>query len=460
MVQGSFDLVVIGGGVAGYTAAISAIRHGLRPLLVEKGEVGGVCLHRGCIPTKALLEGAGALAAAQRWGFLCEPPNAIWDRLQQAKERAVAQAHRDLLRLLEKHRVPVARARARLLGPRRVALSDGRQVEARWVVLATGSRPRQLPGLPIDGRRILTSDHLLSLPSPPSDLLIVGGGAVGLEFASLFLDLGVRVKLVEVMPRLLPSEDEEVSQGLRRALERRGAQVFTKANLVPEATIPKEEGVEVTVEVKGEPRRLKVSHVLVAVGRVGNVEDLGLESTAVQVKGGFIAVDDRLRTAQGDVYAVGDVAGAPLLAHKAAAEAAAAVADMVGLHQKPLDRRCIPRVVYTRPQVAAVGLTVEEAVRTGLHVRARRLSLRINAMAALRGEQEGFIKLVYDADTGQVLGVHTLGPQAEELIGEAALAMEAGIHVQQWAQVVHPHPSIAETLGEVVRMAHGSSILL
>ncbi len=459
MVEGSFDLVVIGGGVAGYTAAISAIRHGLRPLLVEEGEVGGVCLHRGCIPTKALLEGAGALAAAQRWGFLCDPPPGIWDHLQQAKERAVAQAHRNLLRLLEKHRVPVARARARLLGPTRVALSDGHQVEGRWIVLATGSRPRQLPGLPTDGRHILTSDHLLSLPSPPSDLLIVGGGAVGLEFASLFLDMGARVTVVEATPRLLPSEDEEVSHGLRRALERRGAQVITGATLVPEATFLKEE-VELTVEIEGVRRRLQAGHVLVAVGRVGNVEDLGLESTAVEVRDGFIAVDEGLRTAQEGVYAIGDVAGGPLLAHKAAAEATAAVANMLGLRQKPLDRRRIPRVVYTRPQAAAVGLTMDEALHTGLRVRARRLSLRINAMATLRGEQEGFIKLIYDVDTGRVLGVHILGPQAEELIGEAALAMEADIPIQQWAQVVHPHPSIAETLGEVVRMAHGSSILL
>jgi len=458
MSEAAYDLVVVGGGIGGYMAAVHAARRGLRPLLVEVAEVGGVCLHRGCIPTKALLQGAADLAAAARWGL--PRPSDAWARLQEAKAQAVAAAHRDLLRLLGKHRIEVAKARARLMGPRRVALDDGREVAARWVVVATGSRPRELAGLPVDGHRILFSDHLLALEAPPRHLLVVGGGAVGLEFASLFLDLGVQVTVVEAMPRILPQEDEEASQALRRALERRGARLFTAATVLPESLSPTGDGLQIVVEVDGERRPLEASHVLVAVGRVGNVEGLGLESAGVRVEGGFVAVDGHGHTGVEGVYAVGDVAGGPLLAHKAAQEAATAVAALAGERPPPLARHHIPRVVYTRPQVAAVGLTMEEALAQGRPARACRLSFRTNAMAAIRRETEGFVKLVYDAETQEVLGAHVLGPQAEELIGEAALALKAGVRLGEWAQIVHPHPSLSETVGEAVRMAHGSSIYL
>ncbi len=458
MADAYYDLVIVGGGIGGYTAAIHAARRGLRPLLVEADKVGGVCLHRGCIPTKALLQGAAELAAAARWGLSW--PLDAWARLQEAKRQAVAAAYRDLLRLLQKHGIEVAKARARLAGPHCLVLDDGRQVEGRWIILATGSRPRMLPALPPDGQRVLDSDQALALTSPPRHLLVIGGGAVGLELASLFLDLGTEVTVVEVMPRLLPQEDEEVSWALRRALERRGARILTGASLLEESTCVGEEGVKLMVEVEGERMPLQAQQALVAVGRVGNVETLGLESAGVKVEGGFVAVDGHGHTGVGGLYAVGDVAGGPLLAHKAAQEAATAVAALAGENPPPLARHQVPRVVYCRPQVAAVGLTTQEAAARGLRVRTRRLSFRTNAMAALRGEGEGFVKLVYEADTGQVLGVHIVGPQAEELIAEAALALKAGLRLEEWAQVVHPHPSLSETVGEAVRMAHGSSIYL
>jgi len=460
MAEDEYDLVVVGGGIAGYTAAIYATRKGLRTLLVEQDQLGGVCLHRGCIPTKSLLEGAYSFLRAQTWSATLSSQE-VWRRLHQRKAEVVAQGYDSLVRLLRRHRIQVEKGRGSLVAPGRVAIPDlGKVVETRWTILATGSSPIPLKGLPWDGSRILSSDHLLELDELPQHLIVVGGGVVGVEFASLLLDLGVQVTIVEIMPRLMSQEDREISRALEKALSSRGASVLTGARPIPEASHMSRDGVELAVAREEGPCRIRGTHVLVAVGRTGNVQGLGLEDVGVAVKGGFIQVGGNLRTTQEVIYAIGDVAGGPLLAHKAAQEGRLAVEDLCGGSPCPLDRTLVPRVAYCRPQVAAVGLTEEEATALGFKVRARRFSFRYNSMAHIVGETEGFVKVVYDQETGRLLGVHALGHHVEELIGEAALALKAGVSLREWADVLHPHPSIVEALGEAVRMGAGTSIYL
>jgi dihydrolipoamide dehydrogenase len=460
-----YDLVVLGGGTGGYTAAIRASQLGLRVALVEQEKVGGVCLHKGCIPTKALLEAAEVLARvrdAPRFGVRVADEGLDFGRLHERKGQAVEALYQNLQRLLQKHRIETIQGRGRLVSPRQVAVEGPgqRRLRARFVVLATGSRPRELPGLPFDGRRVLSSDHLLTMESPPESLAIVGAGAVGLEFASFFLDIGVPVTVIELLPRLLPSEDEELGRGLERLLTARGAAVLTSARLLPEKCQVLDERVELTVEHGGEEKTVQASHVLVAIGRRGNVEDLGLEGTRVRVQDGFVRVDGQMQTDEPGVYAVGDLVGGPMLAHKAAAEGAIAAEALAGRSPQLLDYARVPRVVYTRPHAAAVGLTEEEARRNGRPVRAQRFSFRNNAMALLRDEAEGVAKVVVDAETGDLLGVHLLGPQAGELVGEAALALYLQASAWELGTSVHPHPSLSEALMDAAQLAARVSIYL
>ncbi len=463
MEEQEYDLVVLGGGTGGYTAAIRASQLGLRAALVEQEKVGGVCLHRGCIPTKALLEAAEVLArtrVAPRFGVEVGDVGLDFGRLHERKRQAVDALYQNLQRLLQRQRVQVIQGRGRLLSPTEVAVEGPgpTRLRARFVLLATGSRPRELSGLPADGRRVLTSDHLLEMESPPESLAIVGAGAVGMEFASFFLDVGVPVTVIELLPRLLPTEDDELGRGLERLLVARGATVLTSARLLPEKCRVREEGVELAVEQGGQERTVRASHVLVAIGRRGNVEDLGLENTRVRVDDGLVRVDGQMRTDEPNIWAVGDLVGGPMLAHKAAAEGAIAAEAMAGRSPQPLDYARVPRVVYTRPHAAAVGLSEEEARKAGRSVRAQRFSFRNNAMALLRDETDGAAKVVVDAETGDVLGVHVLGPQAGELIGEAALALYLQASAWEMGSNVHPHPSLSEALMDAAQLAARISI--
>lgn len=455
-----FDVIVLGAGSGGYTAAIRASQLGRRTALVEEEKVGGVCLHRGCIPTKLLLESAEVLSLLRRsrtFGIEAERIRLDYSLLAQRKERVVETLHKNLRGVIGKQKVEIVQGRGRLLSPTRVAV-DGRELEAGHIVIATGSRPAELPGLPCDGARILHSDHVLALQEPPRSLLVVGAGAVGLEFASFFLDVGSEVTVIEMLPRLLPMEDADLGRTLQRILEGRGARVLTGARVLPERTRLFDEMVELTVEHEGEEKALRGSHVLVATGRQGNVEGIGLENTRVEVEGGFIRVDPHMRTAEPTIYAVGDVIGGPLLAHVAAAEGVVAAEAIAGREPPPLDYLRIPRAVYTRPQVAAVGLSEEQARERGHRVKTQRFSFRYNAMALIQDETEGFAKVVIDADSGDLLGAHVIGPSAVELVSEAALARYLDVSVWELATSVRPHPSLSEVLGEAAQLSAGISI--
>jgi dihydrolipoamide dehydrogenase len=456
----AFDLVAIGGGSGGYTAAIRATQLGLTAALIEREKVGGVCLHKGCIPTKVLLETAQNLSLVRRSGaFGINVDNISLDYavLRARRDRVVGALHKSLRSLIEKHKIEIIEGEARLLSPAEIE-AGGRRIEARHVVLATGSKPKALPGLETDGERILTSDHCLELTEVPKSIAVIGAGSVGLEFASFYLDVGAEVTVVEALPRLLPLEDGDLGRGIERLLAGRGATVLTSARVQPEATRVYDSVVELAVEQDGREQTVRAERVLVATGRGGQTDGMGLENTGVKVEKGYVQVDGSYRTAEPNIFAVGDVIGGLQLAHVAAAEGYLAAEAIAGKDVEPLDYNRVPRVAYTRPHVAAVGLTEEQARERGGSVKTQRFSFRGNAMALIHDETDGFVKLVYDADSGDVLGVHILGHQGGELIAEAALARFLNASAWEMGSNVHPHPSLSEVMGEAAQLSAGISV--
>jgi dihydrolipoamide dehydrogenase len=457
----AFDLVVLGGGTGGYTAAIRAAQLGLVAAIVEEDKVGGVCLHRGCIPTKVMLESAEALSLVRRskkLGIEAENIRLDFSLVARRQREVVEGLHKNLQNLIRKHRIEVIAGRGRFLSPTEIAVDGGeRKLSARHVVIATGSRSKDLPGLSCDGQHVLTSDHALTLEALPESVIIIGAGSVGLEFASAYLDFGCQVSLVEMMPNLLPLEDSDLGTGIGRLLSQRGATILPGTRVLADAIRVYDDVVDVPAEGEGEKSVLRAQKVLVAVGRRGNVEDLGLEKTGVQTEGGFVRVDERMRTAEPNIYAVGDVAGGLLLAHVAAAEGVLAVEAIAGQKPEPIDYGRMPRVVYTRPRLAAVGLTEAEAKAQGRQVKLGRFPFRYNAMALIRDEPDGFVKVVTDVESGDLLGVHILGSGADEVIGQGALARWLDASAWEVAASVRPHPSLSEALGEALELATGGT---
>jgi len=455
-----FDLVAIGGGSGGYTAAIRARQLGLTAAIIERDKVGGTCLHKGCIPTKILLETAETLALVRKsdtFGVHVEGVALDYAAVVARKRQVVNDLYRSLRSVIQKHKVEIVEGQARLLSPTLVAVAD-RILRAKHIVLATGSRPKELPGLATDGSQILNSDQLLELAAVPDSIVVVGVGAVGAEFASFFLDIGCQVALVEVMPTILPLEDADLGKALARALEARGARVLTSARVLSDKARIYDNVVELAVQQEGEEKTVRGQVVLVAVGREAVTDGLGLENTRVQIERGFLRVDSTCRTHEPTIYAVGDAIGGLLLAHVAAAEGFLAAEAIAGRQTRPLDYNRVPRVTYSHPQVAAVGLTEQQAREAGHNVKTQRFSFRYNAMALIQDEREGFAKIVYDGDSGDLLGAHIIGHHASELISEAALARFLEASAWEVGSNIHPHPTLSEVLGEAAQLSAGISI--
>ncbi len=455
-----FDLVAIGGGNGGYTAAIRATQLGLRAAIVEREKVGGTCLHKGCIPTKVLLETAEALSLLRRagtFGLRVEGVSLDYAAVAARRRQVVDTLYDGLRSLIQKHKIEVIQGQARLLSPTQVAVGE-RVLAAKQIVLATGSRPQELPGLPADDVRVLNSDHLVEREDPPQSIIVVGAGAVGVEFASYHLDVGCEVTLVEMMPTLLPQEDADLGKALAKSLAARGATVLTGARLLPDRTEVRDDGIEVTVQQRGEELSVRAQLVLAAVGREAVCDDLGLENTRVRLEKGFVAVDESYRTEEPTVYAVGDAIGGLLLAQVASAEGLLAAEAIAGQKGSPLDRGRVPRVAYSRPQVATVGLSEGQARAGSRNAKTRRFSFRYNAMALIQDEPEGFAKVVYDVDSGELLGAHIIGHRASEIISEASLTRFLGASARGVGINIHPHPSLSEVLGEAAQLSAGTSI--
>lgn len=447
----SYDVVVIGGGWGGYTAAVRAAQHGMKAALVERDKLGGTCLHRGCIPTKVLLQTADVLDLARRaaeFGVGLPAPDLDYERVRTRMDEVVGQLYRGLQGLVKANKVPVIEGSARLTGPHTVAVDNGTELEAASIILATGSRPRPLPGVAFDGRVILSSDDLLRMERVPRSIVILGAGAVGVEFASCYADYGCTVTVVEMLPALVPLEDRDISTALAKSFKERGIRVLTGTSALPESITPAEGGVRLRVRTGEQEEELAAEALLVAIGRQPVTDDLGLETAGVTVERGFIPVDRQMRTNVPHIFAVGDVNGGLLLAHVAAAEGALAADTIAGKPSPEVDHRRLPRATYCRPQIASIGLSEEEAKAQGHEVRTGRAHLRVNGKALIAGEPEGFVKMVTDAATGDVLGVHIVGAHGTELIAEVALGQLLDAAVWEIGAAVHPHPTLSEAIGE------------
>jgi dihydrolipoamide dehydrogenase len=467
-----FDLIVLGAGTGGYTAAFRAAQLGMNVALVDSGKIGGTCLHIGCIPTKALLESAEFFARikkAKDFGIVLEgKPGFDYAVIAARRDQVVKRMWTGLKGLVDKNKVTWIAGRAQFDGPTsiRVALlaEDGsaageRVITAKDVIIATGSRVKNLPGIVPDGHRIITSDDVTTKAELPKSIAIVGAGAVGSEFASLFHDLGVAVTLLEYLPGIVPLEDKDASAALERSFTRRGIKVMTKARFDTSTIKVTEDGVSLMVGPEGGlAAELKVDQLLVATGRAPNTENIGLEKTKVQLERGFVKVDGWMRTAEPHVYAIGDAIGGLMLAHVAAHEGIVAVHEIAGEGPEAIDYDHQPRATYTHPQVASIGLTEQQCVERGIAIKKGVFNFAAVGKAVIVGETEGFAKVIADATTDEVLGVHLVGPGVTDLIAEAALGMTLEVTAWEIGAATHPHPTLAEVIGEAAMAVAGRQI--
>ena len=462
----ALDLVVIGAGPGGYTGAIRAAQLGMKTAIVEKDRnLGGTCLLRGCIPTKALLQSASlyqSLRHAADFGLKAGEVQADFPAIQKRKTEIVERLAKGIAFLMKKNRIQVYEGTGKIEAPGRVSVASGsggsQVLETRNILLASGSVAKGLPGIQPDGTRILTSDHALELASVPRSIIILGAGAVGAEFASIFSGFGSRVTLVELLPRAVPLEDEEVSRELERCFRKRGIGLRTGAE-VRKATVTSE-GVEV-VCVTGEPEKsetLTAELLLLGVGRRPGSDSLGLERTRVVVEKGYVKTDASFRTAEMGIWAVGDLVGRAPLAHVASHEAVAAVEAMAGGKPRAINYDHVPWCTYCDPEVARVGLTESQARQRGFAVKTGKFPFTALGRALILGENEGFVKVVAEEKYGEVLGVHIIGPRATELIAEAAALLCLESTTEEILATIHAHPTLSEALGEAALDVLGRSL--
>ena len=464
MAETSFDLVVVGGGPGGYVAAIRAAQLGMKTAVVEREHLGGICLNWGCIPTKALLRSSEIYHLLHRlddFGFSAKDISFDAGKVV-ARSRAVAkQLSNGVAYLLRKNKVTVFDGQGRLAGKGRLAVAKDAnlvtELAAEHIVLATGARARSLPGLEPDGERVWTYKEAMVPPAIPRSLLVVGSGAIGIEFASFYHDMGAEVTVVEVLDRVLPVEDEEISAFARKAFEKQGIKIHTAGTVA--ALERGGDGVTARIEAEGKAFEANVERVILAVGIVGNVEDIGLEDTGVVVDRTHIVVDEWLRTGEAGIYAIGDVVGPPWLAHKASHEGVICVEHIAGINDvHPLDVHSIPACTYCRPQVASVGLTEKAAREAGYEVKVGHFPFIGNGKAIALGEPEGMVKTVFDSKTGELLGAHMVGAEVTELIQGYTIAKTLETTETDLIRTIFPHPTLSETMHEAVLDAYGRAI--
>lgn len=466
----TYDLVILGGGTGGYTAAIRAAQLGLKTALVEKAKVGGTCLHKGCIPTKALLRSAEVhrtVKEAASFGVEAGNPILQFERVQERKEEIVHTLYKGVQSLLKRGKIDVYEGTGRLLGPSlfspmsgtvSVEMNDGTEntmLIPRNVIIATGSRPKNLPGLEPDGDMVLSSNEALEMKGIPASVMIVGGGVIGVEWASMLADFGSEVTILEYGGRILPFEDSAISSQMSRQLTQRGVRIIVNAKVQPDTLQKKSGGVSIQTEAGD---TFLAEKILIAAGRIANIEQIGLENTEIEVEDGVISVNEWMQTSESHIYAVGDVAGGLQLAHVASYEGVTAVEHIAGKAVDPVDYSSVPRCIYAYPEAASVGMTEEQAALERTHIKTGTFPFQANGKALVYGETEGFVKVVADAETDDILGVHIIGPHATELISEAALAQL--LHASGWelGTSIHPHPSLSEAMGEAALMMDGKAI--
>ena len=467
-----YDLVVLGGGTGGYVAAIRASQLGLKTAIVEKGKLGGTCLHQGCIPSKALLRSAEVFATAKHsedFGVITSDVTINFGKVQERKHKIIDQLHKGVQHLMKQGKIDVYEGIGRILGPSifspmpgtiSVEMNNGEENEMllpKNVIIATGSRPRTLPGLEIDREYVMTSDEALQLESLPNSIIIVGGGVIGIEWASMLHDFGVDVTVIEYADRIIPTEDKEISKEMQRLMKKKGVKLVTSAKVLPE-TMVRDNGVAISAEVKGTVKEFKAEKILVSVGRQANTEGIGLENTEIQVEKGFIATNEFFQTKESHIYAIGDVIGGLQLAHVASHEGIIAVEHIAGKDPSPLQYHLVSRCIYSNPEVSSVGITEDQAIEKGHKIKTGKFSFRAIGKALVFGESGGFVKIVADEETNDILGVHMIGPHVTDMITEAGLAMVLDATPWEIAHTIHPHPTLSEAIGEAALAVDGKAI--
>ncbi|WP_078428701.1 dihydrolipoyl dehydrogenase [Alkalihalobacterium alkalinitrilicum] len=467
-----YDLVILGAGTGGYVAAIRAAQLGLKTAVVEKEKLGGTCLHKGCIPSKALLRSAEVFVTTKRasdFGVETSDVSLNFIKVQERKQSIIDQLHNGVQHLMKKGKIDIYEGTGRILGPSifsptpgtiSVEMNNGEENEMlipKNVLVATGSRPRMLPGMQADGKYVLTSDEALQLEELPTSMIIVGGGVIGIEWASMLADFGVEITVIEYSDRILPTEDHEISKEAQRLMKKKGIKFVTGAKVLPE-TLEIASGVTIKAEHKGEEKTFSADKLLVSVGRAANVEGIGLENTDIQVEKGFVLTNEFYQTKESHIYAIGDVIGGLQLAHVASHEGIVAVEHIAGLNPDSIDYNTVSKCIYSHPEVASVGLSETDAKEQGYSVKTGKFLFKAIGKALVFGESDGFVKFVVDEKTDDLLGVHMIGPHVTDMISEAAIAKVLDASNWEVAHTIHPHPTLSEIIGEAALAVEGKAI--
>ncbi|GIM44955.1 dihydrolipoyl dehydrogenase [Collibacillus ludicampi] len=466
-----YDLAIIGGGTGGYTAAIRAAKKGLKVLLIEKDKLGGTCLHKGCIPTKTLLECSSLFnkvnSFAKDWGIEIEgSPKISVEKLMERKEGVIHQLYQGIQYLMKKNKIRVE------FGFGKIAKHDGTdffvqvrkekevlEFKTSKVIIATGSKPAFPSQLELVRNKVVTSDQMLDMDYIPSSVAILGGGVIGVEFATLFHELGSKVKIIEQQNRLLPFEDEDISKEMERIMKKKKIELLLDSTVNLEGLKILDTGVQIPVIRSGNSEvKVEADLLLVAVGRTNNIKDIGLEQLGIDISQGFVPVNEFLETTTKGLYAIGDITGSYQLAHVAAHQGIIAVDHMIKSEVHPYQPLSVPRCVYSHPQVASIGFTEQEAVQKGLELKVGKFPFKGIGRALTLGNSDGFVKIICDAKTDQIIGVHIIGTDATELIGEAALGMLLQATAWEVSLTIHPHPTLNEIFGEATLAVEGQEI--
>lgn len=469
-----YDVVILGGGTGGYVAAIRAAQLGLKTALVEKGKLGGTCLHKGCIPSKAFLKSAEVFDLAKNkmldFGVDATSVAVDFSRVQARKDKIVNQLYSGVTALIKKGEIDVFEGLGRMLGPSifspmpgtiSVEMNNGEENEMlilKNLIIATGSRPRTLPGLEIDEKQVMSSDGALLMDTLPKSIIIVGGGVIGIEWASMLNDFGVEVTVLEYADRILPTEDEEISKEMRKLLTKKGISFEVSAKVLPDTIIKTDTSVTISVETSGVKKDFSAEKLLISVGRQANIEGIGLDNTEIEVENGYIKTRPTFQTKEHHIYAIGDVIGGLQLAHVASHEGIAAVEHIAGLKNDPIDYTKVSRCIYSSPEASSIGLTEAQAKEQGFDIKVGKFPFMAIGKALVNGNSDGFVKVIADRQTDDILGVHMIGAQVTDLISEAGIAMVLDATPWEMASTIHPHPSLSEVIGEAALAVDGKAI--
>ncbi|MDV2580930.1 dihydrolipoyl dehydrogenase [Alkalibacillus haloalkaliphilus] len=467
-----YDIAILGGGTGGYVAAIRASQLGLKVAMVEKGDLGGTCLHRGCIPSKSLLRSAEVFKQTQdalSYGVETENTKLNFVKVQERKQKIIDQLHQGVQGLMKKGKIDVFEGHGRILGPSifsptagtiSVEMNNGEENEMivpKNVIVATGSKPKILPGLEVDGDTVMTSDEALQMESLPNSIAIVGGGVIGIEWASMLADFGVDVTVIEFMDQILPTEDHDVVKEAEKALKQKGIKIVTSAKVLPD-TLEKSDGIKIDADINGENQTFEADRMLVSVGRAPIVDNIGLENTDIVVENGAIKVNQNCQTKESHIYAIGDVIGGMQLAHVASHEGILAVEHIANENPEPINYNHVASCIYSNPEMASVGLTENQAKEQGYNVKVGKFPFQAVGKALVHGEKEGFAKIITNEDNEDLLGVHMIGPHVTDMISEAGLAMVLDATAWEIGETIHPHPTLSEVLGEAALAVDGKQI--